>query len=88
MMHISRKPGQQIEVSWAGDTTSVIDRDTCKISKVYAFDVICCSHEQPHLCLCRSLPGHESGYDINIEYTDPVKAISMRKNYNHLKLID
>ena len=28
------------------------------------------------------------GYDINIEYTDPSKAVSMRKIYNHLKPID
>ena len=28
------------------------------------------------------------GYDINIEYTDPAKAVSMRKVYNHLKPID
>lgn len=28
------------------------------------------------------------GYDINIEYTDPTKAVSMRKIYNRLKPID
>ena len=28
------------------------------------------------------------GYDINIEYTDPTRAVSMRKVYNHLKPID
>lgn len=28
------------------------------------------------------------GYDINIEYTDPDKAVSMRKIYNRLKPID
>ena len=28
------------------------------------------------------------GYDINIEYTDPDKAVSMRKIYSHLKPID
>lgn len=28
------------------------------------------------------------GYDINIEYTDPLKAVSMRKVYNRLKPID
>ncbi len=36
-MHIPRKPGQQIEVDWAGDTASVIDRDTGEITKVYVF---------------------------------------------------
>ena len=28
------------------------------------------------------------GYDINIAYTDPTKAVSMRKIYNRLKPID
>ena len=28
------------------------------------------------------------GYDINIEYTDPTKAVSMRKIYNRLKPLD
>ena len=28
------------------------------------------------------------GYDINIEYTDPSKAVSMRKIYNRLKPLD
>ena len=28
------------------------------------------------------------GYDINIDYTDPAKAVSMRKIYNRLKPID
>ena len=36
-MHIPRKPGQQIEVDWAGDTASVIDRDTGESIKVYVF---------------------------------------------------
>lgn len=36
-MHIPRKPGQQIEVDWAGDTASLIDRDTGEVIKVYVF---------------------------------------------------
>ena len=27
-MHISRKPGEQVEVDWAGDPATVIDPDT------------------------------------------------------------
>lgn len=57
-MHIPRKPGQQIEVDWAGDTAAVIDRDTGEITKVYVFIA---AHELQHLRLCRSLPGHEAG---------------------------
>ena len=36
-MHIPRKPGQQIEVDWAGDTAFVIDRDTGEFIKAYIF---------------------------------------------------
>ena len=36
-MHIPRKPGQQIEVDWAGDTASVVDRDTGGRIKAYVF---------------------------------------------------
>jgi transposase len=36
-MHIQRKPGDQIEVDWAGDTASVIDRDTGEIIPAYIF---------------------------------------------------
>lgn len=36
-MHINRKPGEQIEVDWAGDTASIIDPDTGEILKAYVF---------------------------------------------------
>ena len=36
-MHIPRKPGQQIEVDWAGDPAYVIDRDTGEAIKTYVF---------------------------------------------------
>ena len=36
-MHIPRKPGQQIEVDWAGDTAFVIDRDTGEFIKASIF---------------------------------------------------
>ena len=36
-MHIPRKPGQQIEVDWAGQTAAVIDRDTGEIIPAYIF---------------------------------------------------
>lgn len=36
-MHIPRKPGQQIEVDWAGTTASIVDRDTGEIEKAYVF---------------------------------------------------
>ena len=36
-MHIHRKPGEQIEVDWAGQTTPVIDRVTGEIINAYIF---------------------------------------------------
>ncbi|WP_347283394.1 hypothetical protein [Bacteroides caecimuris] len=36
-MHISRKPGEQVEVDWAGDPATVIDPDTGEVLKAYVF---------------------------------------------------
>ena len=36
-MHISRKPGEQIEVDWAGDPAEIIDPDTGEITKAWVF---------------------------------------------------
>jgi transposase len=36
-MHISRKPGEQIEVDWAGDPAKIIDPDTGEITEAYLF---------------------------------------------------
>lgn len=36
-MHIQRKPGEQMEVDWAGQTASIIDSDTGEILPVYVF---------------------------------------------------
>jgi transposase len=36
-MHIDRKPGEQLEVDWAGQTTPVIDRSTGEAINAYIF---------------------------------------------------
>lgn len=36
-MHINRKPGEQVEVDWAGDTATIIDPDTGENIKAYIF---------------------------------------------------
>ena len=36
-MHIPRKPGEQVEVDWAGDTAHIIDPDTGEITDAYIF---------------------------------------------------
>jgi transposase len=36
-MHIGRKPGEQVEVDWAGDPAHIIDPDTSEIIDAYLF---------------------------------------------------
>lgn len=36
-MHIQRKPGEIMEVDWAGQTASVVDADTGEVSEAYVF---------------------------------------------------
>ena len=36
-MHINRKPGEQVEVDWAGNPATIIDPDTGEIIKAYIF---------------------------------------------------
>lgn len=36
-MHINRKPGDQVEVDWAGDPATITDPDTGEIIKAYIF---------------------------------------------------
>lgn len=36
-MHIARKPGEQMEVDWAGQTSAIVDRDTGELIPVYIF---------------------------------------------------
>lgn len=36
-MHIPRKPGEQVEVDWAGDSAQIIDPDTGEITNAYVF---------------------------------------------------
>ena len=43
-MHIHRKPGEQLEVDWAGQTAQLVDRNTGEIIEVYIFvAVLSCS---------------------------------------------
>ena len=36
-MHINRKPGEQVEVDWAGDPAHIIDSDTGELTDAYLF---------------------------------------------------
>ncbi|GAB6178805.1 IS21 family transposase [Desulfotomaculum defluvii] len=43
-MHIDRKPGEQLEVDWAGQTAQIVDRITGETIKAYVFvGVLSCS---------------------------------------------
>ena len=56
-MHINRKPGEQVEVDWAGAPATIIDPDTGEIIK--GLHICRCNDLQP-VCACRSLPGSEA----------------------------
>jgi transposase len=36
-MHVPRKPGEQVEVDWAGQTAAIVDRDTGELIPAYVF---------------------------------------------------
>ena len=55
-MHINRKPGEQVEVDWAGDPATIIDPDTGKIIKAYIF----VGDDIQSVCVCRSISGYEA----------------------------
>ena len=48
-MHISRKPGEQIEVDWAGDPAKVIDPDTGEIVNAYLFVGVMTYSQYPYV---------------------------------------
>ena len=52
-MHIPRKPGEQIEVDWAGDPAHIIDPDTGEITETWIF-VGVLTYIQP-VCFCKSI---------------------------------
>lgn len=48
-MHISRKPGEQIEVDWAGDPAYIIDPDTGEATKVFLFVGVMSYSQYPYV---------------------------------------
>ncbi len=48
-MHISRKPGEQIEVDWAGDPAYIIDPDTGEATKAYIFVGVLSYSQYPYV---------------------------------------
>ena len=48
-MHIDRKPGEQIEVDWAGDPAHVIDPDTGEIINAYLFVGVLTYSQYPYV---------------------------------------
>ena len=52
-MHIARRPGEQVEVDWAGDPAKVMDPNTGEVINAYVF-VGVMTYSQ--YTLCRSIP--------------------------------
>ena len=48
-MHIQRKPGEQIEVDWAGDPAHIIDPDTGEILDAYIFVGVMTYSQYPYV---------------------------------------
>ena len=48
-MHINRKPGEQIEVDWAGDPATIIDPDTGVITPAYLFVGVLTYSQYPYV---------------------------------------
>ena len=48
-MHISRKPGEQIEVDWAGDPAKIIDPDTGEIINAWLFVGVMTYSQYPYV---------------------------------------
>ena len=48
-MHIARKPGEQIEVDWAGDTARILDPDTGETTKAYVFVGVLSYSQYPYV---------------------------------------
>ena len=48
-MHIDRKPGEQIEVDWAGDPAQITDPDTGEIIKAYIFVGVLTYSQYPYV---------------------------------------
>ncbi len=48
-MHISRKPGEQIEVDWAGDPAYIIDPDTGEVTRAHIFVGVLSYSQYPYV---------------------------------------
>ena len=48
-MHIARKPGEQVEVDWAGDPAYIIDPDTGEATKAYVFVGVLSYSQYPYV---------------------------------------
>jgi transposase len=48
-MHINRKPGEQTEVDWAGQTATIIDRDSGEMINAYIFVAVLSSSQYAYV---------------------------------------
>ena len=57
-MHLEHKPGETMQVDWAGQTAALVDTDTGERLDAYLFVAVAAIQR---LRLHRGLPGHEAG---------------------------
>ena len=81
-MHISRKPGEQIEVDWAGDPAHIIDPDTGEIRPAYLFVGVLTYSQYPYVeaFINEKLPSWIAAHVHMYEYFGGVTRILVPDN--------
>lgn len=76
-MHINRKPGEQVEVDWAGDPATIIDPDTGEIIKAYIFVGVMTYSQYAYVEACMDMKQKPwINAHIHIEYSCAENRIS------------
>jgi bacterioferritin-associated ferredoxin len=56
-MHLEHKPGETMQVDWAGQTTGITDTDTGELIPAFLLWPFCLQR----ICVCRGVPDEETG---------------------------
>ena len=81
-MHIARKPGEQMEVDWAGQTSAIVDRDTGELIPVYIFVAALSSNQYSYVegFLSQNLENWINGHVNAFNYFGGVTRILVPDN--------
>ena len=81
-MHINRKPAEQVEVDWAGDSAHIIDQDTGEILDAYIFVGVMTYSQYPYVeaFMDEKQPSWIAAHVHMYEYFDGVAKILVPDN--------